>query len=421
MRDSVGLYHAMHRAQEIMMEAFGEPLRVTMGGTCIRIFQQHIPEGASIPTPRDEVLQATRDYVMRGGYVYCVKRYKGPVWKYDINQAYAAAMRDAKLPAGFTEHHRGALPPKGRVYIARITATKRGNKVPFYYRTEIDGRLKSAWSVDRIADTWLTSIEVEQLKRERWTIEVIEAWSFESHFSMRDYVQKLERLRTTCDGGPSGPIGTMVKATGNHSFGKLAEQIEALETVLSAECPGADWFPFYEGDEPDPIPFTWARWVEDEQEKAYHQPQVSAFITAHVRMVVRRAALIDPDAWLYADTDCVMFSRDVTDRLPIDSKTYGFWKIEEEGALYEVVAKKVYTEIEALDPRNFVGPESPKLKRSSKGLNVKKLSRVHFDEWFEGEPPKQHQVQRQNFLAVMHGAEMYRDQLRTGTRVESSR
>lgn len=415
MRDSVGLYHAMVNAQAIMMDNFGEPLRVTMGGTCIRIFQAHIPEDVTIPTPRDEVLQVVRDYVMRGGYVYCARRYRGPVWKYDINQAYAAAMRDAKLPAGFTERHTGGkLPPRGRVYITRVTASKPGNRIPFYCRTDDAGRMRSVWALDTIPDTWLTSIEVEQLKREKWQVQVLDCWAFESHFNMREYIKKLERIRTTCEGGPSGPIGTMIKATGNHSFGKLAEQIEAMETLLAAECPGPEWFPMHEGDDPDPIPFTWARWVDDEQEKAYHQPQVSAFITAHVRMVVRRATLLDPEAWLYADTDCVMFSRSVTDRLPIDAKTYGFWKIEEEGAEYEVIAKKVYTETDAETPE-------AKRKRSAKGMNVKRLTQRDFDQWFEGEPPKQHQVQRQNFMVVMHGAEMYRDQLRTGTRVEATR
>ena len=127
-------------------------------------------------------------------------------------------------------------------------------------------------------------------------------------------------------------------------------------------------------------------------------------------MVVRRAALLSPDSWLYADTDCVIFSTDVTARLDIDAKRYGAWKIEEQGAHYQIIAKKVYTEVGA----------PGYLKRSAKGMNVKRLTSEDFAEWFEGRPPVQDQVQRNNFLKVMQGAEMYRAQTRRGTAVEAT-
>jgi hypothetical protein len=217
----------------------------------------------------------------------------------------------------------------------------------------------------------------------------------------------------SAEGGPSGPAGTIYKAVGNHSYGKTVEQNEPIETVMAAECPEG-FFPYFDEGQADPLPFVWFRWVEDERPKAYHQPQLGAFITAHVRMVVRRAALLAPDAWLYADTDCVVFSRDVTAKLPIHASRYGAWKVEESGAVYEVIAKKVYAEV---DPTK----DPAKLKRSAKGLNVKRLTPQDFEDWFEGNPPQQEQVQRQNFLRVMQGAEMYRAQVRTGTRVETAR
>jgi hypothetical protein len=402
MRDSVGLYWGMTRAQSILMEKFDEPLRVTMGATCIRIFKANIPEGVEIPTPRDEVLRLIRDYVMRGGFCYCVRRYSGPVWKYDLNQAYAAAMRDALLPAGFTQHSRTSIPHKAQVYIARIRAVKRGNIIPFYYRTEIAGRVRAVFSVDEIADTWITSIEVDQLRAEHWKIEVLECYAWESSFQMRDYVDTLERGRRSAEGGPSGPIGTVYKNVGNHSYGKTVEQIEPLEFVLAKQCPSG-FAPYY-GDGAEPIEHVFFRLDEDQRPKDYHQPQLGAFITAHVRMMVRRAALIDPVAWLYADTDCVVFSRDVTDRLDIDPSRYGSWKIEESGEPYQIIAKKVYAQIGGA-------------KRSAKGLNVKKLTTEHFTQWFEGSPPVQNQVQRNNFLKVMQGLEMFRAQTRRGTAV----
>ena len=408
MRDSVGLWHGMNRAQEIMIENFNQPLAVTMGGICIRIFRRNIPEGVRIWAPDEELETVLREYVVRGGYCYCVRRYSGPVWKYDINQAYAAAMRETQLPAGRAVHEPNGLNKFAQVYIARITATHKTNDIPFYYRTEVGTKLCARFDTGQIYDTWLTSIEVNQLISEGWKIKVFESWAWENSFAMTDYVNGLEQLRTTCAGGPNGPIGTMTKATGNHSFGKTLESLDPIEFVLSQECPPG-FMPYYPEGDADPMQHVFFRFLEiDEVEKKdYHQPQLGAFITAYVRMVVRRAALLRPGAWLYADTDCAVFSEDVTAELDIDSKRYGAWKIEESGAHYKIIAKKVYAQI---------GGDKP--KRSAKGLNVRKLTPQDFDDWFDGTPPVQHQVQRNNFLKVMQGAEMFRAQVRHGTAVE---
>lgn len=408
-RDSEGLYHAITRAQQIMVETFDQPLAVTMGGACIRIFQAHIPESVSIEPLTPDLGDIVSRFVMRGGFCYLKTRYDGPVWKYDINQAYAAAMREAKLPAGGALHCRG-IPPAGvEIFIARLTATHADNRIPFYARTQDGvGRIRSVFAFNEIPETWLTSVEIFQLLREGWQVEIAESWAWPGDgFNMREYVDKLERLRMSAEGGPSGPVGTMVKATGNHSYGKTVEQIEPLEFLLSVDCP-PDCVPFF-GDDGDPIAHIYYRIDSDRKPKAYHQPHLGAWITAHVRMVVRRAALIDPGAWLYADTDCVIFSRDVSQHLDIDPKRYGAWKIEEEGAHYQLIAKKVYTQ-----------KDSAKPKRSAKGMNVKRLTDDDFSRWYAGAPPVQDQIQLQSFLSVMHGAEMYRRQTREGTRVESA-
>ncbi len=405
MRDSEGLYYAMVKAQSILLEKFNQPLTVTMGGACIKIFQAHIPRGVTVYTPPEDLQDVIRTHAMRGGYCYCVKRYQGPVWKYDINQAYASAMRDAKLPTGNAMHCATGIHKYAKIYIARCSARNLQNKIPFYYRTEIKGRIKSQFSTTEILDTWLTSIEIDQLKSEGWNIKITESWCFETSFNMREYVDKLETIRTTCEGGPSGPIGTMVKAVGNHSYGKTVEQLEPINYLLSAEQPPG-YQAFY-GDGFDPLEHIFYKTLEDDEihPKAYHQPQLGAFITAHVRMVVRRAALLSPDTWLYADTDCVVFSSDVTAQLDIDAKRYGAWKIEETGEQYQIIAKKVYTSL-------ATG------KSSAKGMNVKRLTPEDMDQWFHGTPPVQDQTQRQNFMQVMRGAEMFRTQRRSGTRVE---
>jgi hypothetical protein len=272
----------------------------------------------------------------------------------------------------------------------------------------INGRIRSAFSIEKIDDTWLTSVEVVQLKTEGWQIKIHESYVWATSFSMTEYVDKLETLRMTCEGGPSGPIGTMVKGVGNHSYGKTLESLEPISYLLSAEEPPG-YLPMYEGDDPDPIDHVYSRMAhpDDIKGKAYHQPQIGAFITSHVRMVVRRAALKNPDAWLYADTDCVVFSENMTDQLDTDAKRYGAWKVEEEGTQFQIIAKKVYVNLETK-------------KGSAKGMNVKRLTLHDFDLWFNGTPPVQQQTQRNNFLKVMQGAEMFKTQQRTGTSVSTT-
>ena len=405
MRDSVGLYKALMAAQSIMLETFNQPLTVTLGNACIKIFKSHIPVGVTVKNLPDSALETVREFVMRGGFCFCKERYHGPVWKYDLNQAYAAAMRDAPLPCGAALHTQSGLHRYAKIYMAKVSASKPGNKIPFYYRTEINGRVQALFASTQMKHTWLTSIEVQQLKAEGWKIEIHESWTFENSFNMREYVDKLELIRTTCEGGPSGAIGTVMKAVGNHSYGKTVEQLENIEYLIAKNCP-PDFAPYY-ADGFEPIDHVFFRFT-DPRTKDYHQPHVGSFITAYVRMVVRRAALLNPEAWLYADTDCVVFSADVTGQLDVDPKRYGAWKIEEAGTVYRIIAKKVYQNTETL-------------KGNAKGLNVKKLKPQDFVDWYEGTPPVQDQVQRQNFVKVMAGAEMFRSQTRHGTSVEKTK
>lgn len=393
-RDSEGLFAAMHRADGIVRQAFDVGLQPTIGNTGIRIFQAHIPEGIQCWEPILPALRVLRDYAVRGGYCYCARPHDGKIWKYDVNQAYAAAMRETALPAGRL-FHTDTPSRERKCAIYRITATKPGNIVPFYYRATPE---KSALGYDAISDTWITSVEYEQLVAEKWNVNVIEGWVWEEGFSMHEYVGKLETLRMSAADGPGGPLGTLCKAIGNNSFGKSLEQLDGLELRLSLDPPGVDWS--YYGTEEDDLQHVWFKLAEPFK-RDYHQPQIGAFITAHVRMVVRRAALLAPESFLYADTDCVVFDSPVD--LPIDPKRYGFWKIECEGEHYRIINKKVYASADG------------KTKRA-KGMSVDKLTAADFEAWSKGSPPVQVQRQRVNFLRAMAGADMFVERPKVGER-----
>jgi DNA polymerase type B, organellar and viral len=416
MRDSVGLWHGMQRAQSIMIENFNEPLRVTMGGACIRVFQSHLPDDVRIVPLNEEHTAIVRDYAMRGGFCYCAQQYHGPVWKYDINQAYAGAMRDAELPSGSIVPMTGNPHKLKGCYLVCVEGEHPTNTVPFYCRTEVFGRISAVFATTKIPMTWITSSEHQQLLREGWKLTYHGVLAWNKSFSMKDYVDKLERIRTTCEGGPNGAIGTMIKATGNHSYGKTVENIAPISYVIAAECPPG-FQPFY--DEGIVIEHIFYQFDDDRKPKDYHQPHIGAFITAHVRMQLRREILKRPAEWLYADTDCLVFAQDMGSALDIDPMRYGAWKVEEAGATYQIIAKKVYAQTEHKEARDFNGPPNPKHKRSAKGMNVKKLSADDFSRWMDGEPPTQTQIQLNNFLAVLTGAEMYREQIRKGTSTQA--
>ncbi len=394
-RDSEGLYYGLKVVEAITLEHFGMPLQPTIGNMAIKIFQAQMPEHVDVWEPSHAVEQLLRDYVVRGGYCYCARQYIGPVWKYDINQAYAAAMRDSALPAGRCVAT-GCVHPSARCGIYNVRASNPRNRVPFYYRS-LDG--KARFGVGEIEWTWITSSELRQLELEGWRIEVREGYFWDDAFSMRAYVEKLEQLRINAPGGTSGAQGVVMKSIGNNSFGKSLEVTSGLELILSLEKP--EGYSEYQSED-ERLQHIWFK-IDDPILRDYHQPQIGAFITAHVRMEVRRVALLAPDAWLYTDTDCCVFSRDMGAKLAIDPKLYGKWKVEESGAYYIIVGKKVYASLDGVT-------------RHAKGMHVGELSVEDFKEWMQKRPPTQTQIQRVNFLRAMTGSEMFIEHTKSGSR-----
>ncbi len=92
----------------------------------------------------------------------------------------------------------------------------------------------------------------------------------------------------------------------------------------------------------------------------------------------------------------------MTSQLDIDDRRYGAFKLEESGAEYLLVAKKVYSSVDGKT-------------KHSKGLSIKDLEFSDFVSWFAGKIPEQVQIQRQNFVKVMHGKDMFVKRTRKGT------
>ena len=396
-RDSEGLYHAIKKANSILTENFDAELKPTIGGLGIRIFQAHIPENVIIFSPPAMVEKIIIHSVMRGGYCHCARKYDGKTWKYDLNQAYAAAMRDAKLPTGRCIKTKQFNPyAKAAIYL--IDAINENNIIPFYVKT-LEG--DAVFATKKITQAWLVQSELLQLQKEKWDIKIHEGYFWDEFFTMKDYVDKLENLRINGEGGTKGALGEIVKSIGNNSYGKTVEKLNGLDLIMSHEQPvGYSEFFDSAGSE---INFIWFK-IGEPISKPYHQPQLGAFITAHVRMIVRAAIMLAPGDWIYADTDCVAFTRPVN--LTLNAGIYGTWKLESDGDVYRFIDKKVYSTKDGKE-------------KKAKGMNIKDLSLEDFDAWYSGTPPVQTQIHRESFLKVMRGTPMFREQKRTGTKART--
>lgn len=397
-RDAEGLYYGIREANRIVKELTGAELQPTIGNLAIKYFQSRMPENVECWRAPDNLRDILYAQLKRGGYCWVQKQYHGPVWKYDLNQAYAAAMRDTTLPAGRCYRSEKYEEGKPGVYQVRISRNEE-SLIPFYYRT-LEKNL-GFFTCGASVETWITSTEYEHLKADGWNIEIFDGYAWQESFNMADMVNDLERLRFTDPQGPSGPLGTMVKMIGNNAYGKTLEQLEGLELIFAKEAP--EGFISYMPEIPG-MENVFCR-IKEPFKRAYHQPQIGIFITAHVRILVREAALRAPEHFIYADTDCVVFSKPV-DFLDIDARRYGAWKQEADGLDYIVIGKKIYT-----DGNNV---------KKAKGLSVKELTKEDYLDWLKGKLPVQKQIQKQNFVKFIGGADMFISNERKGTDVSLS-
>lgn len=396
MRDSVGLYHGLIKAESIIKDNFNMVLQPTVGNLGIKIFQANIGNDVTVWAMPMKVQKIVRDEVMRGGYCHCVGKYYGKVWKYDINQAYAAAMREAFLPCGNVQQIQSkTVNEYAPCAIYQINAYHPTNIVPFYWK---DSDKIAQFTNNEIVKSWLTSIELKQLKKEGWKVEILDGYFWTDQFKMKKYVDKLEILRNAGEGGSKGAQGEMIKAVGNNSYGKTVEQLEGLELIMALECP-AGYSNYQDAD--DFFQHIWYKFNEPSI-REYHQPQIGAFITAHVRMVLRRAIMLNPKAWLYADTDGIMFSEPVN--LDISQTVYGKWKVEAEGEYFRLITKKVYANDNASE-------------KHAKGVNINRLTNDDFINWYDGKPPVQTQIQRANFVQAMTGYDMFYERTKVGQKM----
>jgi hypothetical protein len=440
-RDAESLYHAMQRANAIVKDLTGEELRPTIGNLAIRYFMSKLPIDTDLLRRAPKNVEAViHGSVKRGGFCWVAKPYKGPAWKYDINQAYAAAMRDCRLPCGDVGTVLDYDPTQPGIYLCEFSRDP-WSEIPFYYKP-YDG--VGTFTMGKPGRGWLTDDEVEHLRADGWAVNVDMGYRWSESFNMQTMVDELEHLRSTCAGGPGGPIGTMLKAIGNNAYGKTLSMLCDDEVMMAREIPldrdrdgNMIWHfkaPLPSRPNDPPMEHIYHR-ARVPIPRNYQRPQIGSFITAHVRLKLRAAALQMPDAFLYGDTDCVTFDRSAP-FLEIHPTRYGAWKEEAAGDLFTLIAKKVYSfetgdyKAKGLKLREL-SPEIAKIhkakdraarKARAAGATTKdrdahdaaraELNRAVqalYDQWYEGTPPSQMQTQRQSFVKFIGGGMMFRE------------
>ena len=381
MRDAEGLYHGLQAAEEVARKLTGRGLQVTIGNAGVKAFAKNLPPGVAIYAPDPTLDKVMRTSTIRGGYVYAKGSYDGPGWSYDVNQAYAAAMRETDLPAGRCSYTTFEVKGLPGIYSVELSRAVRA-PVPFYVR-DLQGNAIDAWG-DPVQCS-LTSDELRCLRRHGWEYKVLCGWYWGRAFRMTRFVNKLERLRRE---HPSGtPINAFCKSLGNNAYGKTLEQVPPWSYILTQTPPkGASPADIVLDDNGNAWGgFIWMKHERRDTRRAYHRPQLGAFITASVRVKLYDAIMLAPDAFLKADTDGITFSRPVD--LPIHPSTYGLWKVESNGARHIIIGKKTYAV--------KVGK---RFKYVCKGLHTKYLSVRIYRRWLRtGEPPEQEQMQLQSW------------------------
>lgn len=400
-RDSEGLYYGLVRADEILLALSGRGLQCTIGNSGIKYFTSKIPHDVKVWPVRGRLHDAMRGAGYRGGYVYVSKQYDGPVWSYDLNSAYPAAMREQDLPCGdsvYTLAYDSERPGAYFCYLSRATRAPH----PFYVKDVTERRMPPRETFGEGVETFLLSCEIDTLRRHGWTVDIREGWFWKESFRMNAMIDEIEHVRQTCEGGSSGPIGLMMKSLANCSYGKSAEVVMPLRVVIAKKCP--EHFNAYRIEDPM-LKYYWCAFEEEGSGgKPYHRPQIASFITASVRCKLYDAIMAAPDAFLKADTDSVAFSHDVV--LDIHPSRFGAWKQENDGNRHIILGKKVYAAQHG-DDWSFV----------CKGLSTRRLSVEIYERWFrDGCPPVQDQVQLQSWKASLGLS--YRVQQRRGTDFE---
>lgn len=400
LNDTLILSHALDNAAKIVKDITGLPLQNTIGKLGIMYWQRQMPEGVNVWQMPESGKEMLRD-AKRGGLVYCTGSYRGLAWQQDINQSYTAQQRHP-LPWGRCYRTWDRDPAVLGVYECSVWRGPFGVHLPLYCKN-LDTDTLNQYDGSAPIRTVLVSPELDILVRAGWEVAIDRGYEWTDSFDMGVMVDALERQRMSCDGGPKGAIGTMIKSIGNNAYGKTQEEVDGIRYRISGMCPGEGWHAAEA--ETEGMESVWVSY-ETPQECDYHRLQIGVFITAYGRCQLYDQIIRHGSEVLYADTDCTITSRDIADTLDIDPGRYGAWKVERQSG----------GEVIVLNKKSYCWPAAD--VRHWKGIHVDMVSAEDYERaYVTGEVPEQAMTQRQGILKVLGGHDMFVGRSRHGSGV----
>jgi hypothetical protein len=261
----------------IAHEYWGVSLRPTLGGTALAAARSTLPKGFVKwrPSPLSVALcRAGGGY--RGGYVFG-ERYRGPLYKIDLTQAYAWSLSEPLPLASALAPYDAAKMGGAGLWVARVRG---GGNYRAYLSTwdYREGRFRLGTFAGGHAVAVVSSAEIDGLRA--LGFDVAPGWGFRwtQTFTLAPFVASLSTVRGLY-GRASGP-GRWAKRIGNALAGKFGSSPLMTELCYSQTAPRGGWTIFTDvrGEE---VPDLWTR--QQLAWQPYQQVDIAATVTARVR------------------------------------------------------------------------------------------------------------------------------------------
>lgn len=355
-QDSVGLWYAIERVDNILRDRFGVSIHegATLPGLAFRAFRLLFKPGdrkAGITGERYPGISFGCAYASRYSYhggqtlAFQTKPFRDVV-SLDANSMYSHVMLNFPLPTGKVQRYAKLpnSPVPDRTLCLAIVSIPTG-VFPVLKTKAKSGKVGN---YNGTVAGWYWLFELEKQKELGAEFTVIESYAWEESTTCAGRFVALCRDLRMQD--YHGALGMIAKLLANALYGKFAQQVGDWNLQLSKEHPGDEALPVYDPVRRMEVPGLWQ--VKSRPCFSADMTHWASFITAKARMILTEAIQkVGFENIIYCDTDSIFFERKHIERVrDIMGKEYGKFKIEKgkenKGIPFQAVAPKAYFFVE---------------------------------------------------------------------------
>ncbi len=325
-RDSEGLLEALIQLDKTIFANFDIHFRYTTAGTALAAWQRTLRKGERYYNDKQNEPEIRKAYF--GGLTFLTDtNYHEKAFSVDINSSYPYQMLTHEMPIGNAKKVNSYQ--KGKLGIYHVKVTVPDNIViPIIPLRDSKGIM---WARGNF-ETHTTNVEMEFAVTQGYSFEVI------SGLVWRDTAKPFKKFLETCmkirHENPKGSAyDVTAKLLGNGLYGKFGAK--RLRRQFYGKLP----------ENPIGVDMCGNYFTQDVyQENMKCLPQWSVFITAYARMhLVGACYKIGVENVLYGDTDSItMTSKGEPERLWLDDKAYGAFKVDKIWETFRAFAPKCY-------------------------------------------------------------------------------